>query len=284
MVYRLVAQGALLTGRTIAHEGFKRKGGGTRGAITKFSRASRLRLLKTFARLDAKGKRAVFITLTLADEGITPSEAKGFLFSFLKRIGRRFRRAACIWRMELQKRGAVHFHLLMFNIPYIDQRALQRVWTQVTGEKLSIVHIKLVRSYRMLVSYVAKYMGKDGADVVTSLDHDAYLSVPQGQGMGRSWGIWGKVNLPFGDVLRLDTFDYGTARYLWSCVYHWTRGRGTTRFTNLTYFTDEAREIWRHFDAIRGDTTDSANAIERYEGSHRAYWIAKAVGLISPAF
>ena len=104
-------------------------GGGcvSRGRITGFSRKSRNRLIDLFARLRAVGGYTKFITLTFNGQ---PSnrEAYAVLRRFIERLRRREPKATGVWRKEYQERGAIHYHLLLFNVGYWKQSELQSVW------------------------------------------------------------------------------------------------------------------------------------------------------------
>lgn len=126
--------------------------GGRRSGISTFSKASRRRLLQMIARLNKT--RTTFITLTYPEEFPLPSAAKEHLRAFLERIRRRCGWVAGIWRMELQERGAPHFHLLMFDLPFIDHTTLRYWWAEIIGTYhlgvLPFVRVELVKSWRDL--------------------------------------------------------------------------------------------------------------------------------------
>ena len=96
------------------------KGGGTRGSIKGFSRASRRNFLRRFASINRKAFRSykgrvIAVTLTYPNEWPEePWACKGQLKALYKRLKRRFGDFPCLWRMGIQQRGAWHFHLLLF--------------------------------------------------------------------------------------------------------------------------------------------------------------------------
>lgn len=189
----LEAQGSLIA---VAHRTHvsQRPGGGPRGDVTEFSKASRLRLLRQIARLAQC--RTTFITFTYPDQYPDTMTAKSHLRAFLERVRRRLPETSGIWRLEYQKRGAPHFHLLMFNLPYIDHATLTGWWKEIIGVIDSVtvyVRVELVRSWRGVMSYAAKYLAKV-EDVhlgeAPLFNDDAYLHA------GRWWGVFNRACLP----------------------------------------------------------------------------------------
>lgn len=91
--------------------------GGKRGAIYEFSKESRLRLMKHLAR--ANRIPDWFVSLTYPREYPELSEAKEHARRFLYYVIRYHKRANArcyvVWRVEWQRRGAPHFHLLVWS-------------------------------------------------------------------------------------------------------------------------------------------------------------------------
>jgi len=88
--------------------------GGERAEVTRFSSASRRRLIRAVA--TAHDAPQLFFTLTYPDEFPSIAESKVHVRRMLQHVIRRLKRvgndASFVWRMELQKRGAVHYHVL----------------------------------------------------------------------------------------------------------------------------------------------------------------------------
>lgn len=205
------AQGSLLA-LAVRSDAITRPGGGRRGAVLTFSKASRRRMLRKLARLDAR--RPVFVTLTYPAEYPHPMIAKQHLRTFLKRIKRRVPDASAVWRMELQKRGAPHFHLIFFGLPYISHATLRDWWGEVIGVIDSVtlfVRIEVIRSKRGVMHYASKYMAKPAPQAQQRaagrfFNSDAYLTGepqcggPEGQpswSAGRWWGVFNGAGLPY---------------------------------------------------------------------------------------
>lgn len=162
-------------------------GGGKRKKIEGFSRKSRRRLFKKISAIDqTKMKfRPIFVTLTYPNEYPEDTEkVKRDIDAFNKRFNRKFKNGFYIWRLEFQKRGAPHYHLIVFNVSHIDKDWLSNAWYEVVGsgdEKhlRAGTKVERIRSWRGVWSYVSKYLGKED-----SKDYD----------MGRIWAIVNKNN------------------------------------------------------------------------------------------
>lgn len=141
-----------------------------RGVVTGISRRAASRLIKK----GVAGRGRAMLTLTYPSDFPDAFTAKSHLRAFLKRLFRKFPRIGVLWRLEFQKRGAPHFHLLIqgvFAFPFLRAVAA-RAWIQGTS-KWGIEHNYPVSSYRYGVrlddlssgdnkeiSYIAKYMAK----------------------------------------------------------------------------------------------------------------------------
>lgn len=167
-----------------------------RAEIKGFTRASRRRLLEFVASIDQvsmmdQQKVVTMITLTYPSEFVDPRTAKKHLDTWLKRFSRSWPDAALIWKLEPQKRGAPHFHLLVFGDQEI-QRAKVWVsdsWYEVVGsgdEKhlRAGTKVEKVRSWNGVMSYASKYVGK-----LQELPAD--WTNP-----GRFWGIHNREAVP----------------------------------------------------------------------------------------
>lgn len=145
--------------------------------------------------------------LTLTYPGCFPHDSKTWkrdLDVFWKRVTRVYPGASAEWKLEPQKRGAPHYHLLVYGIPYGRKviEFLSVIWYEVvgSGDKRHLwagTRLEWIRSRRGIKSYAGKrYMGKE-----LSSDHLQRLSesVRGWAKPGRFWGVLGRVNLPVGD-------------------------------------------------------------------------------------
>jgi hypothetical protein len=150
-----------------------------------------------------------FVTLTY--HNAWPEDRHGrkaHMDAFRKRLERAIGPFAAVWRLEFQRRGAPHYHLLIFLPPDAlggdrGQDDHQRryevlvklrnrvafMWHEVAGygspEHFSAgTSVERVKSWRGVNSYAAKYMGK-----LEQLQEGA-------PSVGRFWGVWRRGMLP----------------------------------------------------------------------------------------
>lgn len=168
----------------------------TRGAVCGMSQRSRKRLMDYFASVDWQGQKVIFITLTYPREFPTGKEAKKHLKAFLERVRRRFPRASGFWRLEFQKRGAPHFHLLFFNLPFWDKEEVQAAWCDVIGVEQVFTRIEQIKSWKRAMYYVSKYVAKR-----TDVDADGGFNYIPYLHAGRVWGFFQKALIPFAETV-----------------------------------------------------------------------------------
>jgi hypothetical protein len=177
----------------------RRLGGGIRARVRGFSRASRRNLLRRLASINRRAFRAfkgrlISITLTYPHEyPEDPEVCKYHLKALRKRLQRKCEDFAGFWRLGIQRRGAWHFHLLLFVGPSIGpvrelRRFISSSWYEVTG-KASEGHLHAgtrvvaVKRWKGATSYVERYMAKPE-------------EFPEGLQTGRIWGVWNEELLP----------------------------------------------------------------------------------------
>jgi hypothetical protein len=166
-----------------------------RGKVIDFSQGSRRRCLN-FAQTIDPSKVARFLTLTYQGVQTDAVQAKKHLRAMLKRIMRHcekngLTKLAFWWRQELQERGAIHFHIIMWGTGFIHWSDLRDWWADIVGLDLSRpvnIKIEYLNSHKKLFQYVSKYVAKR---VSPNLDSVTYLAAP-----GRCWGIEGRENVP----------------------------------------------------------------------------------------
>lgn len=199
---------------------------GVRGRVEGFSRRSRQRMMEAGAKLLSK-VLPVMLTVTYGREWPSEPEVwKQHLNSLWKRIERKFKGVSGMWKLEPQKRGAPHFHLLVWGESRIDWQWLAVAWAEIIhgvelpGDypvapfavgakwfrqwaealdvgaevKLSLaagVRAEAVRSKRGVKAYLSKkYMGKE-------------VELPgDWKNPGRMWGIKGRACLPRAERVR----------------------------------------------------------------------------------
>jgi hypothetical protein len=154
----------------------RRHSGGIRDRIRGFSRASRRNLLRRLASINRAAFKAfkgrlISITLTYPHEyPEDPEVCKNHLKALRRRLQRKVGYLAGFWRLGIQKRGAWHFHLLLFVGPSFGtigelRRVISSSWYEVTG-KVSDGHLHAqtrvvaVQRWKQATSYAERYMAK----------------------------------------------------------------------------------------------------------------------------
>jgi len=158
-----------------------------RGVVQGFSAAARKRMLELLNQLTFE--RITFVTLTYPKEWNPDGhEYKKHLRRFRARMERKYPKIRVLWRLEFQKRGAPHFHLLLFDAPFLCKYCISYDWYKSVGSK-DRKHLKYGTNVRgvaskgengKIISYVAKYAAKP-------LDREA---VTDDSWTGRYYGRW----------------------------------------------------------------------------------------------
>lgn len=177
--------------------------GGIKSDIKEFSRKSR-RLLMQYTGKINKSELPLFVTLTYPKEFPEPKKSKEHFRAFWKRVKRRYPKASCIWKLEPQERGAPHYHLLLWGVAEWQAiESVPKMWHEVAGGGDDL-HLKWhmgllgngnrhcvqrVRSWRGVVSYASKYLGK----VIDTCGWES---------PGRFWGICARECIPWADMVQ----------------------------------------------------------------------------------
>lgn len=185
--------GQVLSLKGRKHPGTAPPPGASRGVVSTLSKRSRKRLLRKLASIDHDKLHCMPLFVTLTYPGTWPADPKQWkrdLDNICKRLQRRFPNAAIVWKLEPQQRGAPHFHLLLFNVPWLDRDWIAQAWYDVVGSNdpnhlLAGTEVRRVRSWRGVLSYAAKYVAKVNEELPTGWEN-----------VGRIWGIRGAKNLP----------------------------------------------------------------------------------------
>src|SRR5205823_1017705 len=107
-----------------------------RGQINGFSFAARRRLLRLCAEVDRRECRLLPLFVTLTYPSVWPADPadwKRQLDRFFHRLKRGWPDAAAIWRLEFQRRGAPHFHLLVFGLEFLPATWVAAAWYEIVG-------------------------------------------------------------------------------------------------------------------------------------------------------
>lgn len=105
----------------------------------------------------------VFLTLTFADNVQDWKYANREFSKFIQRLnyrvyGEKCTKLAYVGVPELQERGAIHYHVLFFNLPYIDKTEVESLW----GLGYTRIEVEKVGNMKgeSLGKYITKYMVK----------------------------------------------------------------------------------------------------------------------------
>lgn len=140
-----------------------------RGRIKEFSKRSRHRLLSLTARLH-ENVQGVLVTFTYRSNMQDYETSKAHLDLVLRYLKYHYPQAAALWRMEHQRRGAIHYHVMLLSLQsvWVDVNGLRAYWRELVGEVANI-DVKWVDSRRRALGYVAKYVAKVSDDSVSEL-------------------------------------------------------------------------------------------------------------------
>ncbi len=201
----------------VPQETSKRHTGGKRDKVKGFSKGSRSRLMKRLSKQKLRGKFCFFLTLTYPElYAIAHEYTKRDLDVMHKSLKRHFPEIEyTMWRLEYQKRGAPHYHILIvMDVPTegLSPKKIARLcgaqqkkiiafcktrwpkiardsWIASGGDSDAYVshfdkHVKVghnvqyMQTRRMVQNYISKYVGK--------IDDDEH-AYPEN--CGRVWGM-----------------------------------------------------------------------------------------------
>jgi hypothetical protein len=184
-----------------------------RGKVAGFSQKSRMRLMRTLASVKRENL-PFFVTLTFPADYPTIERAKRDLDTFLKRLARKFPEVAGVWKLEPQKRGAPHFHLLIWGVEEGDlKKFVPFAWYEIVGSgdpnhllwhlgalgngnKLCVQRIEKQRG---VFWYASKYMSKEvGAQYA----------------WGRWWGVFHRGKLPLGELVNVEVSEKKAVEFI----------------------------------------------------------------------
>lgn len=228
-----------------------------RGVVSGFSPAARKRMLELLNQITFE--RITFVTLTYpAEWNPDGHEYKKHLRRFRARIERKFGQVRVLWRLEFQKRGAPHYHLLFFDAPWIDKTWLSEAWYGSVGSK-DKKHLEYGTNIRgvafqgengKIISYVAKYAAKPLDK--TAVNDDSWT--------GRYYGRW---NIKTADPVEITIDVRGAVRVAVGALS--LRRSGTPYepnfLTSCTIFGGSMGD--NKFGSIVGDTAESIGGMRK---------------------
>lgn len=210
----MVSGASLLTVKRQAKRKEERQGErerAKRGKIAGFSAKSRNRLMRTLASVK-RDNLPLFVTLTFPAQYPVILKAKRDLDNFIKRMARKYPTVAGVWKLEPQKRGAPHFHLLVWGIDYQGLLSfVPQAWFEIVGsgdpnhlawhkgELGNSPCVQQIESQRGVFWYASKYMSKEvGAEF----------------NWGRWWGVFFRDRLPLGELVNVEVTEKQAVQFI----------------------------------------------------------------------
>lgn len=247
--------------------------GGVRGACRGFPGSSRRRLIREMARVRVRGLCAYFVTLTYpavwSDDW---RRWKRDLASWRKRLARNWPQVlGGVWRVEFQKRGAPHYHLLLWTsgeLPPSFKLWLSQSWYEVVGSG-DVKHLRAgtqvqsLDSRRAIRLYVSKYVAK--------VDNG---SAPEA--WGRNWGFFGAVDREPVIEEEIHISEYVMLRRL---AKRWLKSRKSHRYAAYLRKAERLDVLALGVDSTGGDTPtvlvmlDAIRLMRGLEPVYQDYWL-----------
>jgi len=101
----------------------------------------------------------IFITYTFKRNVKSLEEANPIFSAHVKELQRRYGKLKYLCVPEFQKRGAVHYHVIYFNLPFLKDIAyLEKIWGHGSTK------VEAVRKPRAMGVYLSKYLQKSFGD------------------------------------------------------------------------------------------------------------------------
>jgi hypothetical protein len=183
-----------------------------RGKVAGFSPKSRNRLMRTLAEV-RRDCLPLFVTLTFPAYYPTIERAKRDLDTFIKRMARKFPTVAGVWKLEPQKRGAPHFHLLIWGASFAELLSfVPLAWYEIVGsgdpnhlawhkgELGNSPCVQQIEKQQGVFWYASKYMSKEVGT--------------QFSDWGRWWGVFHRNNLPLGEVVNVEVTEEKAVEFI----------------------------------------------------------------------
>lgn len=163
--------------KRIYHDPIPTKRKWKRSKIFTFSKSSRNRMFQLLAKVQRAFKVApVHCTLTYHNKFNLKERSFATDFhAFLIALKRQFPGIYYIWRLERQKRGAPHYHIMLFLQDIKDDRVFEKlqviarvIWCKIVDKNDKDLYqygckITKILNYRVACSYFSKYLAKEEA-------------------------------------------------------------------------------------------------------------------------
>ena len=155
--------------------GINKSGRAGNGSITDEEKEKNRKVVLTRARRNLRriinsninqwgdGVTSKFVTLTFKDNVTDLDEANYEYRQFIKRLnykvyGKRCSNLKYSAVVEFQERGAVHYHVIFYNLPYIKSNVIEEVWGN------GFVKINKIDDIDNVGAYICKYLTENNDD------------------------------------------------------------------------------------------------------------------------
>lgn len=139
-----------------------------------------------------------------------------------------------MWKLELQRRGAPHYHMIIDLGETADLRRV-RAWVDAAWARIAHMNdefqgkyacrVEWVSSIRHAQNYVAKYMNKPNYAPVDD-DGEIKTLADLGETIGRQWGKIGKLDCSFSDEIPMSRKASTFVRLTMALELAWRGARG----------------------------------------------------------
>lgn len=158
------------------------------------------------ANISANTGYPVFLTLTYKENMLDREVALKDLDKFLKRVcykfaeevgenpKRKWLKYVGVLERQLERgkkngdAGAWHFHLVLFNFPYVEAKVLQEIWG-LGALNIKSVKKNTIEEYRKMIGYMCKYITKTFYDDMESEKKGQLVAAKEQNGYFRSKGL-----------------------------------------------------------------------------------------------
>lgn len=108
-----------------------------------------------------------FLTLTFADHVTDVSEANYEFTKFIQRMNYEFFKSKkanirYVTVIEFTKKKRIHYHVVLFNIPYLQADRIAEIWGN------GFIKVNKIKHVDNVGAYVSKYMTKDNLDILSN--------------------------------------------------------------------------------------------------------------------
>lgn len=152
--------------------------------------------------------RSVFFTLTFRKNVTNLRKANRSFKYFIKKLNEFVQfKIKYVVVPEFQKRGAVHYHGVFFNMPFIPIDKFKKIWSY------GFVDLQATRNMRSVGAYIAKYLSKSTYDK-RLYGEKAYFSA---RGLYRPIHIYGSLEVEIlltGDIVEISHYEQHNCKYI----------------------------------------------------------------------